>query len=435
MIEPAPPTSVEVAIAASARRARVLAGVQSIALIAIVAVGSRAACGQEPAPARGDAGTDADAGEPYDAMHATTDAGAEPDAGGLACANAAECRAACEDSSGRRAVVCVRWADMMRTGAGGARADLPGARDQYRTACRETNDALACTRLALTAGLLHDLDLAPEWLEPERAPLGLLAAACTADRERGRLACAALELLVPASPLARGPRGELCRGDEAARAACAAEIALSACRGGDAETCYLATRARPPARDEAAEQLRKLCEEKADRPACLYRFKLAEPSPLAQDSLLAACSSRPEERREAIASACLAHAVLEPRRPTLAERACELGSCQDPQLRALSAQTLKRACDAGHVNGCANLIFAVRGNPASWKAIADSVARRFPAFAARASTAQQADVVACQLGSLDGCNTAVKRIGSADRPRAAQLQDFSARLVSPLTTP
>jgi hypothetical protein len=428
VIEPDPPTSVEVAIAASARRARVLAGVQSIALIAILIAGSRAGCG----PLVGPDDAEPDAGAP-DALVASADATADA---ALACADAAWCRAVCEGSGGRRADACVRWADMLRTGGGGARSDRLAARDRYRSTCRETHDALACTRLALAAGLLRDLDLAPEWLDPEQAPLGMLAAACARDRDRGRLACAALELLVPASALARTPRDEVCRGDEAARAACAAGIALEACRGSDAEACYLAARDRLPTRDEAREQLRRLCEEKLDRPACLYRYDLSLTAQPDQRSLLAACSKFEGEGNEPIARACLEYALIEPFRATPAERACELGACQHPRLRRPAAPAvLKRSCDAGHVNGCANLIFASRGSPAAWRPIVDDVSRRMPSYARTVSPALPVEAVACQLGSLEACNAAIKRFGATDPPRATQLQAYSARLVDPLAAP
>jgi hypothetical protein len=325
---------------------------------------------------------------------------------------------------------------MLRTGGGGARSDRLAARDRYRSTCRDTNDALACTRLALAAGLLRDLDLAPDWLDPEQAPLGMLAAACARDRDRGRLACAALELLVPASALARTPRDEVCRGDGAARAACAAEIALEACRGGDAEACYLAARDRLPTQGEAREQLRKLCDEKLDRPACLYRYDLSLTARPDQRSLLAACSKFEGEGNEPIARACLEYALIEPFRATPAERACELGACQHPRLRRPAAPpVLKRSCDAGHVNGCANLIFASRGSPAAWRPILDEVIRRTPSYAQAASAVLPVEVVACHLGSLEACSAAIKRFEATDPPRATQLKAYSARLVDPLATP
>jgi hypothetical protein len=423
------PTSVEVAIAASARRARMLAGMQSIALIAIVIVGSRAGCGESAAHT--DAGI-SDAASTADALVAfATDAA--DDAAARACTNAADCRAACEGGGEQRAEACVRWADMLRTGSGGAKRDRLAARDRYRSACRELTDALACTRLALEAGLLRDLDLAPDWLEPAQAPLGLLGAACAGDHERGKLACAALELLVPMSAIARERRVELCGGEDVDRAGCAAAIALSACRADDAAACYLAARDQQPTRTEAAEQLRKLCDEKQDRPACLYRYYLSPPGQRDQRSLLAACSTFEDESNAPIARACLEYALMEPFRATPAERACELGSCQHPGLRrAPTLAVLKKSCDGGHVNGCANLIFAQRGNPAAWRPIVEDIERRMPAYASKASTAMPVEVVACHLGSFEGCSAAIKRIGAIDRAHAARLAEFSQRLLDPL---
>ncbi len=401
---------------------------QSMALIAIVIAGSRAGCGASAA--RTDAGFDASAA---DALVAAVSDAAAGDAAVLACPTAATCRAACEDSGGRRADACVRWADMLRTGSGGAKSDRLAARDRYRSTCHELTDALACTRLALEAGLLRDLDLAPDWLEPAQAPLGLLGAACAADAERGKLACAALELLVPASEIAREQRAQLCSGEDAARSGCAAAIALEACRADDAEACYLAAREPLPTHAEATDQLRKLCEEKLDRPACLYRYDLSPPGQRDQRSLLAACSKFEDEANEPIARACLEYALMEPFRATPAERACELGACQHPQLRrAPTLAVLKKSCDGGHVNGCANLIFAHRGNPAAWRPIVEDIQRRMPAFASKASPAMPVEVVACHLGSLDGCSAAIKRIGAIDRAHAARLSDFKRRLLDPL---
>lgn len=429
MIEADPsPTSVEVAIAASARRARILAGMQSMALIAIVVAGSRGGCGESAAHT--DAGVDSPGAT--DALLATVTDATTGDVVALACTTAANCRAACEDSGGRHADACVRWADMMRTGAGGAKTDRLAARDRYRSTCRELTDALACTRLALEAGLLHDLDLAPDWLDPAQAPIGLLTAAC-ADPERGKLACAALELLAPTSAIARERRVELCGGEDAARAACAAAIALEVCRADDAEACYLAARESLPTHAEATEQLRKLCEEKLDRPACLYRYDLSPPGQRDQRSLLAACSKFEDETNEPLAHACLEYALMEPSRATPVERACELGSCQHPKLRrAPTVAVLKKSCDGGHVNGCANLIFAHRGNPAAWRPIVEDIQRRMPAYASKASTAMPVEVVACHLGSLDGCNAAIKRLGTLDRVHTVLLTDFSQRLLDPL---
>jgi hypothetical protein len=405
-----------------------LVGMQSMALIAIVVAGSRAGCGASAA--RSDAGLDS-AGA-ADALVAAGSDAATDDAADLACTTASGCRAACEDSGGRRADACVRWADMLRTGTGGAKSDRLAARDQYRSTCHELTDALACTRLALEAGLLRDLDLAPDWLEPAQAPLGLLGTAC-ADPERGKLACAALELLVPMSAIAREQRAALCGGEDLARAGCAAAIALEACRAGDAEACYLAAREPLPTHAEAADQLRKLCDEKLDRPACLYRYDLSPPGQRDQRSLLAACSKFEDEANAPIARACLEYALMEPFRATPAERACELGSCQHPQLRrAPTVTVLKKSCDGGHVNGCANLIFAHRGNPAAWRPIVEDIQRRMPAYASKASPALPVEVVACHLGSLDGCNAAIKRIGAIDRAHAARLTDFSQRLLAPL---
>jgi len=423
------PTSVEVAIAASARRARMLAGMQSIALVAIVIAGSRAGCGESAAHT--DAGIDATSAA--DALVAYAADAAGDAAAVRACTSAADCSAACEGGYGPRADACVRWADMLRTGSGGAKRDRLAARDRYRSTCRDLTDALACTRLALEAGLLRDLDLAPDWLEPAQAPLGLLGAACAGDPERGKLACAALELLAPMSATARERRVELCGGEDVDRAGCAAAIALAACRADDAAACYLAARDQQPTRAEAAEQLRKLCDEKQDRPACLYRYDLSPPGQRDQRSLLAACSTFEDEGNAPIARACLEYALMEPFRATPAERACELGSCQHPQLRrAPTLAVLKKSCDGGHVNGCANLIFAQRGNPAAWRPLIEDIERRMPAFASKASLAMPVEVVACHLGSLDGCSAAIKRIGAIDRAHAARLAEFSQRLLDPL---
>ncbi len=429
------PTSVQAAIAASARRARMLVGMQSVALLAIVVVGARWGCG-EPAATAWDASDRAPDGG-LDAAIATAPDGSGPEPPSVACTDVAACRAVCEGSGWRRADACVRWADLLRAPHGRyARRDRIGAREVHRRTCFRTRDALACTRVALAAGLLHDLDLAPDWIEQELAPLGMLAGACTADRDRGKLACAALDLLAPGSPLARDRRVEHCPGDDGARAGCAAGVALEACRAGDAEACYLAASERMSTRDEARGRLDRLCEEE-DRPACLYLFALSPPKEPDRKSLVAACSLG-DQKDESIASACLARTLIkdpDPRPARFAEYACELGSCQHPRLPRLAPVVLKKSCEAGHVNGCANLIFANRASPGAWKPIVEELNRRAPPYARRVSSDREADEAACELGSLDGCLAASKRLGLKDPALAARLEAYARRLLDPLAAP
>jgi hypothetical protein len=433
------PTSVQAAIATSARRARIFAGLQSVALITIVFVGTRWGCGDPPAVA-GDAADpepDAGAGGDFDARIAMEPDAPAGDAALLGCLDVAGCRAACESSGGRLADACVRWADLLRAPHGSnARRNRIGARDVYRRTCLLTGDALACTRLALAAGFLHDLDLAPDWIDPERAPLGMLAGACTEDRDRGELACAAVELLAPTSALARERRSARCPGDDDARAGCAAEIALEACRGNDAEACYLAAREGLATSTEARDRLGKLCAEE-DRPACLYLFALSPPRAPDRKSLVAACSLG-DQKDESIASACLARTLIkdpDPRPARFAEFACELGSCQDPRMNRPLPVVLKRSCEAGHVNGCANLIYVNRASPGAWKPIVDELNRRAPPYLRPVSANREADEVACELGALDGCRAASRRLAATDPARAARLEAFRRRLESPLAVP
>jgi hypothetical protein len=408
-----------------------LVGMQSIALLAVVLASSRAGCDETAAPAEDAPGRAADAG--LDAVpSAAADAfAADAPPPPPACGDLASCRTACEGSGWQRADACVRWADTLRARHGSdAQRDRIGARDVYRRTCAQTRDALACTRVALLGGLLQDLDLAPDWLDPELAPLGLLAAAC-ADRHRGELACAALELLAPTSPLARERRAELCA-DEATRAYCAAAVALEACRRDDAEACYLAANEKLPGHPEARKRLTKLCGEE-DRPACLYLFALSPPEQRDRKSLISACSAG-DQKDESIASACLARSLTrdpDPRPSRFADFACELGSCQHPRLSRPAASELKKSCDAGHVNGCANLIFTIRGNPGAWQVILDELNRRLPPYVRRVAADLPADEIACELGSLEGCSFATKRLAGRDKERAAQLEAFGRRLLDP----
>jgi hypothetical protein len=259
----------------------------------------------------------------------------------------------------------------------------------------------------------------------------MLAAACGADRRRGELACAAIELLAPTSPLARAQRAELCR-DDASRAACAAGVALEACRGDDAEACYLAATDQLPTSADARDRLRKLCGEE-DRPACLYLFALSPPQEPDRKSLLGACSIG-DQKDESIGSACLARSLIkdpDPRPARFAEFACELGSCQHPKLARPTAAVLKKACDAGHVNGCANLIYAIRGTPTAWRAVLADFDRRQPPYARRVAGDREVDEIACELGSLEACGAASRRLAKTDRARAEQLDAFGQRLLSP----
>lgn len=406
---------------------------QSIALLAVVLASSRTGCGAA-APSAEDAPRHAaaDASGGGDGAVSAAEDAPLADAALPPCLDVGGCRAACEGSSWQRADACVRWADMLRARHGSdAQRDRIGARDVHRRTCALTRDALACTRVALAGGLLQDLDLAPDWIDPELAPLGMLAAACGQGRSRGELACAAIELLAPTAPLARAQRAELCR-DDASRAACAAGIALEACRRDDAEACYLAADEQLPTSDESRERLRKLCGEE-DRPACLYLFALSSPQQPDRRSLIGACSTG-DRKDESIGNACLARSLIkdpDPRPARFAEFACELGSCQHPKLPRPAASVLKKSCDAGHVNGCANLIYAIRGTPAAWRAVLDELNRRLPPYARRVTGDREADEVACELGSFDACNAASKRLAGRDKARAAQLDAFAQRLLTP----
>lgn len=404
---------------------------QSIVLLAIVAFGSRAGCSEPTSAARDGADREPDAG--LDALIAEGPDGDVADAAPLVCVDAIGCRTMCEGSNWRRADACVRWADLLRAPHGtNVRRDRIGAREVHRTTCYLHEDPLACTRVALAAGFLHDLDLAPDWQNPALAPLGLLAAACSTPSDRGALACAAIEILAPTSELSRARRLERCAGDGAARARCAAATALAACRDDDAESCYLAARDPLPTRDEARDRLRKLCGGE-DRPACLYLFALSPPKDRDRKSLVAACSLG-DQKDESIASACLARTLvrdLDPRPARFAEFACELGSCQHPQLPRPAPVVLNKSCKAGHVNGCANLIFVNRASPGAWRPIVDEVNGRAATYVRRVPADREADEVACDLGSLEACTSVLKRIGTKDPARAARLEAFVRRLVDP----
>ena len=426
-------SSVAAAVAASAYRARLIAGLQAIALIAIV-VGR--CLGGGPAGGRADAGVDAPAPAPRDADVPAVDAPEPP------CAEQLACRAACEGGEGRRrAESCVRLADMLRTGTGGATRDRIAARTRYRDACLELKDALACTHLALAAGLSHDLDLAPDWAAPEQAPLGMLAAACDTGRERGELACAALELRKAPPALGRAGRDGLCPDAAADRTGCAARLALAACQGepADAEACHLAAAAGLPTAADAGARLAALCSA-GDRPACLYRYALSPRGQRDRASLFTACSELESEKAASIAGACVARALDDTRQVKFADLACELGACQDRGLPRPALAVLKRSCDAGHANGCANLVFARRNDPAARKALLEHVARRLPQYADRVAGDPPADWLACALGSLDGCGAAIARLAAPgasadDKQLAERLMAYRARLAAPLAAP
>jgi hypothetical protein len=432
-------SSVAAAIAASAHRARLLAAVQVIALIAIIA---GRWLGGASIPPRRDGGLDAlGPAPPLDAPPPSPDAPEAP------CTEHLACRAACESAGPRQTDSCVRWADMLRTGTGGAARDRRAARARYRETCFATKDALACTHLALAAGLSHDLDLAPDWLDPARAPLGLLATACGTDRDRGRLACAALELLKAIPSLGRAGREALC-GDEAVpagmpaaahRAACAARIALAACTGAppDAEACQLAAADGLATAKDAVQRLEALCKDDGDLSACLYRG--------ARDRglLFTACITLKRDEASSIPQACIARALNEQqRRRDYTDLACQLGACQDRgrQLPARGLDVLQQACDAPHPNGCANLIYQRRNDPVARKELLDKVSRVLPQYADRLTGDPPADRAACELGSLDGCDAAIARLGAptagpADKQLAKRLADYRARLAAPLSAP
>lgn len=421
-------SSVAAAVAASAHRARLLAGLQVIALLAIVI--GRYLGGSAP-PGRIDAGVDAPAVDSLDAPPPV-------DAPEAPCADQLGCRAACEYGEGRRrAESCVRSADMLRTGTGGATRDRIAARELYRDACLKLKDAAACTHLALAAGLSHDLDLAPDWVDPERAPLGMLAAACDADRDRGGLACAALELRKALPALGRAGRDGLCRDGAADRTGCAARLALAACLGepADAEACHLAGATGLPAAVDAGKQLKILCDA-GDTSACLYRYELSLRGQRDLGSLFTACLDL-KSKGAAIAGACIARALNDTQREKFADLACELGACQGRGLEPRKLAVLQRSCDAPHANGCANLLFRNRHDPATRQAVIEQITRLLPQYADRVTGDPPADRASCELGSLDGCNAAIARLaapgtGPADKQLAQRLGDYRARLIAPL---
>lgn len=424
------PPALDSAIAASARRARALLAMQAAALAAVTVTGGRASCGSALTP--GDAA-------PGDAAiwAAADDAGWRADAArahplGASCADRAACTAACQAGDAR---ACVRLADQLRTGEGGPR-DRLAARERYRAACEAAADPDACTHLALAGALQRDLDLAPEWIDAGRAPLGLLAAACTAG---GSLACAALELIAPASPLAAAARAQACGGG-APPARCAARVAARACRErGSAEACLLAARAGPsegaPLPDPAA-VLDGLCRA-GDPAACLYVHALAPAEPRGRDALLVACSDLgAPAQSSSIASACLASAQLRaPRRAALIDRACELGTCEHPALPAPSPTAVERSCTAGHPNACAHLIVARRATPASWAPVLDRLLAAQPRLERVVARGLSADETACRLGSLRACRAALARAPALEPTRARALRRYAELLGDPLLPP
>ena len=338
------------------------------------------------------------------------------------------CELAC-DRSGDPGT-CVRFADKQRARPGATQHDRAAARDRYRALCERTRDALACTRGALIGGLSVDYELAPDWLVPGGAPLAALVAACAAG-ERGRLACAALELLGAEPALAVGPRSALCqRGPGEDPRACAAAIALAACRDdGDAEACQLAAASELATARDARERLDALCDQN-HRPACLYLWARSG----AADRLLNACpDARPAAHDDGVAAACLARSQG-PRGQSLRDRACELGSCQGP---AVSPAVIAHACRDGHqLNACAAEILANRTARARWEPIFAAHRARVPEPVRPASPgAVTGEQAACYLGSIDGCRLAIARLATrrpADRALAHQLADFAAVLRHPL---
>src|SRR5262249_28513465 len=162
------------------------------------------------------------------------------------------------------------------------------------------------TRLALDEGLLHDLDLAPDWLDPAHAPLALLARACTMGGPRGLLACAALELLdTEGVPGAVGGI-RLCPSADRPPRECAATIALDACNADDnAEACFLAARADLSTARDARSRLDVLCTQlDSDQPACVYHYARQRD----EKSLIAACAELDSVRTGSLATACLERA-------------------------------------------------------------------------------------------------------------------------------
>ena len=352
----------------------------------------------------------------------TLDGGAVTvDAGAVACADVASCDALCR-AEPTRVEACVRAADAVRTGRGIVR-DLADARVRYRATCRATGDPAACTRLALLVGLLEDRAGAADWLDPREAPAGLLATACQGGAERGRLACAAIELLDLAVDERAVMRAQVAACPLADAAACAAAIARSACEADELpEACYLAALA-PSTAPWARATLEQGCQDRRDPSTCQYAWRATGNG----DDLLIACSDIGEP---SVARACLDRARDKPRTSkAYVSRACALGACE----AVSDIRTLRSACDAGHLSGCANLL----ARPQVARAQRDAALARAAALAPEVELtapplAPVAAYQACRYGAASACDAVVTALPATD-PLRAELEAYARRLRAPLT--
>ena len=337
------------------------------------------------------------------------------------------CRRACVSDPGD-VRACVRAADHGRYEHSAAGVRVAITRDRYRALCRATGDLGACTRLALITGLVHDLAVAPDWLDPAQAPAGLLEQACATATPDGLLACAALVLLdLPglerATPEAR--LASACAPD-VAPVACAIDLARRACQDTDLlEACYLWATAEPA----GVAFVNIKCEVRDDPVACLYVGMASR----TKAATLLACSD--VDQQAAVARGCLERpAGSTAQRLALRKRACLLGACDG----VTDLATLTTGCTAGHLHACATLL--------ALPAARLSSTQRASALARAAELAPDVDLArppaplpalvqqyeACRYGAAPACDAIIAAL-PATSPLRLQLAAYAARLRAPFT--
>lgn len=346
-----------------------------------------------------------------------------------------ECEASCKENPASSD--CTQWADLLRwranaqtesqnpQKASGLSAQISARQirrqiiDIYARACSGPKDVghgdpLACTRLALLAGMTAEPDLRAELAVTQQHPAARLEAAChQADRQRNALACAVL--YVHNQDRVPKEASSLCEwahvsGNNLMH--CAAKIIEAACQERVPEACVVLALSNDESQRKIGRKL--LSNHGADEPAASYYEAALDGK---KEGLLNACYMG-----EAVACASL---------PDNSD-GCPLGDCSTTTDLKTLDKYCKESTQPGNRAACAQLLFSRLSTNAPKGAIEDAEKRSTfldPAAAERAGASiHDASagryVMACYLGVAQGCLMAANKV--SDEKARSELKEIAS---------
>jgi serine/threonine protein kinase len=345
-----------------------------------------------------------------------------------------ECEASCKAKPA--SFDCTQWADLLRwranaqtesqsPKASGLSAQISAREirrqiiDIYARACSGPKDVgrgdpLACTRLALLAGMTAEPDLRAELAVTEQRPAAKLGAAChQADPQRSALACAVL--YVHNQDRAPKEASSLCEwahisGNNLMH--CAAKIVETACQERVPEACVVLALSNDESQRKLGRKL--LSNHGAEEPAASY-----------YEAAL-------DEKKEGLLNACyMGEAVACASLPDNSD-GCPLGDCSATTDIKMLDKYCKESTQPGNRAACAQLLFSRLSTNAPKAAVEDAEKRSTsldPAAAARgAASMHDASagryVMSCYLGVAQGCLMAASKV--SDEKARSELKEMAS---------